>query len=548
MKKVFYFLMFLTYSGFSCFGQTFADEGKQVSDLKSLHASYPELTRLVSIADSPGGRKVWAMTIGNGDVDNHPGIAIVSGVEGSDVYGPTLVLKIMDDLLQNSQTDSIRHLLDSVSFYFFPNMNPDATEQYFSTLKYERAGNDRATDDDRDGRINEDPFEDLNGDGMITQLRIKDPGGEWIIHPSDDRILIRADKKKGEKGKYLLISEGIDNDQDRKFNEDGAGGINVNRNLTFQYVHFNPGSGEFPVSEPESRGLLDFLYQQWNIFCVFTIGPADNLAKPMAYDESKATAEIVTGIQEKDAILNALVSDKYNEITGKKDRAELKTFEGGFMQWAYFHYGRQSYGTPAFYIPEIKIKKDSSDMKEDKAEEFNPEVNFLRWADSLLVEPYFMNWTKIEHPDFPGKEVEIGGIYPFAMKNPPYGMMDSLAKSHGKFIVWLASLRPALEIINLKTTDLGNQVYRLELDIYNRGIFPAMSGIGEKTRWVKKPKISLSLQEDQNLLSGKEITLLDQLEGDAVTHFSWLIRGKGKINLETGAPQTGIQNQLIDLK
>jgi hypothetical protein len=134
------------------------------------------------------------------------------------------------------------------------------------------------------------------------------------------------------------------------------------------------------------------------------------------------------------------------------------------------------------------------------------------------------------------------------MNNPPYGMMDSLAKSHGKFIVWLASLRPELEIINLRTTDLGNQVYRLELDVYNRGIFPAMSGIGEKTRWVKKPKISLSLQDDQNLMSGTDITLVDQLEGDSVIHFSWLIRGKGRINLETGAPQTGIQNQLIDLK
>lgn len=548
MKKVFYFLIIITYSGFSCFGQSYADQNTLVSVLKSLNESYPGLTRLVPIAQSAADRKVWAMTIGSGDVDNHPGIAVVSGVDGSYVSGPTLVLKIMENLLQSSQTDSIRHLLDSVSFYFFPNMNPDATEQYFATLKYERFGNDKATDDDRDGRINEDPYEDLNGDGMITQLRIKDPGGAWIPHPSDNRILVRADKKKGEKGNYILISEGIDNDQDKKFNEDGPGGINFNRNLTYQYVHFSPGSGEFAVSESESRGLLDFLYQQWNIFCVLTIGPADNLSNPMIYDESKATSEIVSGIQEKDAMLNALVSDKYNEITGKKDHVELKTFEGGFMQWVYFHYGRQSYGTPAFYIPEIKVKKDSTDMNQGKSDTFSPEVNFLRWADSLLVEPFFMNWTRIEHPDFPGKEVEIGGIYPFVMKNPPPAMMDSLAEIHGKFMLWLASLRPELEVINLKTTDLGNQVYRLELDVYNRGIFPAMSGIGEKTRWVKKPKISLSLQEDQNLLSGKEITLLDQLEGDSVAHFSWLIRGKGKIDMEIGAPQTGIKNQSIDLK
>lgn len=548
MKKVFYFLLFITNSSLHCFGQSYIDHQTLGSLLKKLNTDFPDITRLESIARSPGGRDIWALTIGKGDVDNHPGLAIVSGVDGSYVAGPALIMIFTQSLMGNSQTDSISHLLDSVTFYIFPNMNPDASEQFFSIPQYERVANDKATDDDRDGRINEDPFEDLNRDGMITQVRIKDPIGEWILHPADPRVLIKADKKKGEKGQYILISEGIDNDQDKQYNEDGHGGINFNQNLSFQYVHFRPGSGEFPVSEPESRGLLDFLYERWNVFCVFTIGPSDNLSKPMSYDESKATAEIVTGIQEKDAILNTLVSDKYNEFTGEKNQTGLKTFEGGFMQWAYFHYGRQSYGTPAFYIPEIKIKKDSAGLNNEKPDEFNREVNFLKWADSLLLEPFFESWTRIEHPDFPGKEVEIGGIYPFKMVNPPPWMLDSLAESHGRFIIWLASLRPELKILNMKTTDLGSQVYRIEIDVYNQGIFPAMSGIGEKTRWVKKPRISLELQENQALLSGKKITLLDQLEGDSLAHFSWLIQGKGKLTLEIGAAQTGLQKQSIELK
>jgi hypothetical protein len=548
MKKALYFLILITYSGFNCFGQKYIDQQTLGSFLKKLNTTYPGLTRLESIARSPGGREIWALTIGKGDRDNHPAIAIVSGVDGTYVSGPALTMKFTEKLLKSSNSDSISHLLDSLTFYIFPNMNPDASEQFFNTLKYERQGNDEATDDDRDGRRDEDPFEDLNRDGMITQVRIKDPTGEWIIHPSEDRIMIRADKKKGEKGEYILITEGIDNDLDKQYNEDGPGGINFNQNLPFQYEHFKPGAGEFPVSEPESRGLLDFLYQKWNVYCVFTFGPADNLSKPIPFDESKATAEIVTGIQEKDAQINALVSDKYNEFTGKKDQTTEKTFGGGFMQWAYFDYGRQSFGTPAFYIPEIKIEKDSTDATHSNEQEFHPEVNFLQWADSLLVVPYFVDWTEIEHPDFPGKVAEIGGIYPFAMKNPPPWMLDSLAESHGKFIIWLASLRPDIEVLNLKTTDLGNQVYRLELDVYNRGIFPAMSGIGEKTRWVKKPKISLETQENQALLSGNKITLLDQLEGDSRTHLSWLIQGKGVLSLEIGAPQTGLQTQSIDLK
>lgn len=548
MKKVFYFLILIIYACFNGFAQSYVDRQAFVSSLKKLNATYPDLTRLELIAKSAGNREIWAMTIGKGDRDNHPGIAIVGAIDGSYVSGPALSMKFSEKLLKNSNLDSISHLLDSVTFYIFPNMNPDATEQFFSPLKYERQRNDKTTDEDRDGRFDEDPFEDLNRDGMITVIRIKDPTGEWIIHPSDDRILIKADKKKGEKGEYILITEGIDNDLDKQFNEDGPGGINMNQNLPFKYVHFKPGAGEFPVSEPEIRGLLDFLYQKWNIYCVFTFGPADNLSNPIPFDESSANEEIVTGIQEKDALINALASEKYNELTGKKDQTSPKTFDGGFMQWAYFHYGRQSFGTPAFYIPEVKINKDSAETKDSKQEEFNPEVNFLRWADSVLVNSYFVDWTKIDHPDFPGKEAEIGGIYPYQMKNPPAWMIDSLAESHGKFIVWLASLRPDIDVLNLKTIHLGNQVYRLEMDVYNRGIFPAMSCIGEKTRWVKKPKISLGLQEDQALLSGKKVTLLDQLEGDSRMHLSWLIQGKGELTLEIGAPQTGLQKQSIDLK
>lgn len=267
---------------------------------------------------------------------------------------------------------------------------------------------------------------------------------------------------------------------------------------------------------------------------------------PFSHNEEAATGKIITGMQEKDVVLNAMVSEKYNELTGKKEQAALQVFNGGFLQWVYFHYGRQSYGTPGFYIPEIKLPEDSASSDRDK-QKFNDQVNFLRWADSLLAEPYFIPWEKFEHPGFPGKEAEIGGIYPFQMKNPPSRMIDSLGEVHSRYIIWFAGLRPRIEMLNLKTTDLGGQLYRLEFDVYNRGIFPAMSGIGEKTRWVKKPRISLAPAEDQEILSGKKITLLDNLDGDTGIHMSWLISGKGNVSIEIGCPQTGYLTESIDL-
>jgi hypothetical protein len=54
--------------------------------------------------------------------------------------------------------------------------------------------------------------DDLDGDGNITQMRIKDPNGEYKADPKDPRILVRIEP--GEKGEYTLLgSEGIDNDK-----------------------------------------------------------------------------------------------------------------------------------------------------------------------------------------------------------------------------------------------------------------------------------------------------------------------------------------------
>jgi hypothetical protein len=530
-------------------GQVSYRDHKELSlTLQDLQTKYPRITKLISLTKTQGGKDIWALEIGKVNNENQPGLAILGGVDGSYISGPELCLRFAEEILSSSTTDSIRNLLDSVTFYIIPNVSPDASEQYFNDLKYIRRKNSRDTDDDRDGRVNEDPYEDLNMDGMITSLRIRDPKGTWIIHPDDERIMILADKTEGEKGQYILISEGVDNDLDKDFNEDGPGGIIFNKNMPYKFEHFKPGAGDFPVSENETKAVLDYLYEKWNVFAVFTFGPSDNLSAPQQFNKSEAEKQLISSILESDATINSFISKKYNEISGEKSHPETRVSNGGFMQWAYFHYGRLSFGTPAFYIPEIKVKPDSLETSKKKMEEFNPDVNFMRWADSIFQEEYFLNWTPIQHPDFPDHHVEIGGLYPYVRNNPPASLLDSISTTHNKFIVWLSSQRPVLQIINVQSESIGKNVYRLEMDIYNRGYFPALSEIGIKTRWMKKPKISLTIDQGQEIISGRPIQLLDKLEGETGHHLSWLVKEKGTVKVEAGAPQTGIQVIEVELK
>ena len=219
------------------------------------------------------------LKIGAGAMDQKPAIAVVGGVEGYHVLSVELALQFAEKLVANHAS-----VLDKTTFYVFPNMSPDAYEQYHAALKYERRGNAVAADHDRDGRSGENGYTDLNGDGLITWMRVEDPTGEWIVSKEDDRVLVKADRAKGEAGKYSLYKESKDDDKDGKFAEDPKEGIAFNKSLTYKFPVFEPLAGDIAVSQKESRALLDYLFDQWNIFAFVTFSPANNLSSPLKYN------------------------------------------------------------------------------------------------------------------------------------------------------------------------------------------------------------------------------------------------------------------------
>ncbi|WP_268121617.1 M14 family metallopeptidase [Roseivirga pacifica] len=505
--------------------------------LRSL-ASSSSSASLESLTKTLGGKDIWMLTLGTGDVDNKPAIAVVGGVEGKHLLGVEMAVRFAEDVIANRS-----ELLENTTFYVFPNMSPDATEQYFAALKYGRSGNAKPTDDDRDGRLDEDPFEDLNGDGMITMMRVYDETGDWTTHSADARVMVKADKSKGEKGTYKYFTEGRDNDLDGKFNEDGQGGIHFNKSLTYEYAYFTPGAGEHPVSELENRALLDMLYTKWNIFSVVTFGPGNNLSLPWKYNRAGASKRVVTSILNGDDDINQLVSSKYNEIVGLKDAPRSGDQGGDFYQWAYFHFGKLSFGTPGWWVPTAKGDSTAAPNK-DK----NAEVNFIRWAAQEGINNAFVEWTAIDHPDFPGQKVEVGGVAPFLMMNPPLEKIGDLGEKHAEFIAELAGMQPEIKLVNVKSESVGKGLTRITADLYNAGTLPTHSTMGQRSRWLRRVKVALQLDGNQEVVSGRKVQLIRNVDGDEAQQLTWLIKGKGSVTIEAGAPHTGIVSSSVDLK
>ena len=543
MRKIIFVTLYVLLAG-GVHAQAYSSYAEQNNRLNALVKAYPTVASITSLTKTNGGKDIWLLTIGLGNTSSKPAIVVIGGTEGNHLLGSELAIGFAENLLKGSNTDSIKNLLEKTTYYVFPNMSPDAMEQYFSKLKYERSGNATETDDDRDGKLNEDGFDDLDGNGKITMMRVESPVGEYKLHPDDTRVLVKADATKGEKGTYLLLMEGIDNDKDRQLNEDGEGGIAFNKNLTYKHGTFAPGAGDFPVSEKESRALLNFLYDAFNVYAVISFGSNNNLSTPVAYNALAARERILAGYLEPDAKVNSMVSELYNNVTRLKDAPKTSTAGGDLLSWGYYHYARYSFSTPGWWVPKAKpdtAKKEKAFTVEDAT------ANYLRWSQQQGITNTFTDWKIVQHPDYPNQKVEVGGLDPFVLINPPYKLVADLVKKHTYFLVRLADQQPVIDVMNVKTDKLGDGLTRVSFDVINKGGLSTHSKLGERSYFLKKLKIAVKTMANQEVVGGRKINLLNSLEAAASQSFSWLIKGRGKLVIEINCPTAGVKNVEVTL-
>jgi hypothetical protein len=257
------------------------DHAALTSALRALAGAHKPAARLESIGRSRGGRDIWALEIASpGGVApaKRPALLVAAGFEGDHLVGGEIALAVARHLLENRETDAaVKDRLAASTVYVLPRLNPDGLEGYFAPLKTGLRTNTTPRDDDNDGRVDEDGPEDLNGDGLITVMRVKAAGGEYIVDPEEPRLMKRADPKKGETGAYRLYLEGVDNDGDGFLNEDPPGGVDLNRNFTHEYPYYQPDAGPHMVSEAETRALMDWVLAHRNVAAILTFGESDNL-------------------------------------------------------------------------------------------------------------------------------------------------------------------------------------------------------------------------------------------------------------------------------
>jgi hypothetical protein len=251
----------------------YRNAGEVQSFLGTLRQNNPANVTLHKIAASPGGKDITLLEIGS-QLKEAPAVFVGANFEGTQPLSTEGALLLASMLLDSSRYSK------NVKWYILPLPNPDAAATFFAPVRWERSANAKEVNNDEDDQVNEDGPDDLNGDGLITMMRVEDPEGSYIVSTKDARMMMKADPKKGERGKYKLYPEGLDNDGDGIYNEDGPGGVNVGVNFPHLFNSRDKESGLWPGEAPEAYGILKFIFDHPEIVMVYTLGSSDFCLTP----------------------------------------------------------------------------------------------------------------------------------------------------------------------------------------------------------------------------------------------------------------------------
>ncbi len=529
---------------------------------RQIQKAYPDLVTMESIGKSYLGKDIWALTITDfkaGKPENKPAFYIDGNIHSNEVQGTEVALYTAWYLTENyKDVKFIKELLQEKTFYILPTINPDGRDDFLKNLN--NANTPRSglvpVDDDEDGLVDEDDFDDLNGDGEITLMRRKSKTGRYIPHPEDPRQMIMA--KPGEPGEYELLGyEGLDNDGDGLVNEDRKGYYDPNRDWGWgwqpDYIQF--GAYRYPFSLPESRAVANFVMKHPNIAGsqhyhnyggmllrgpgseedAFTFTPADIAI----YDVLGKTGEkMIPG---------------YKYLISYKD---LYSTYGDFSNW--MHAGR---GVVSF-VNELMTSYLLFDKKEGTNIGRFDNNEFYEFDKLLLFGDAFVEWKPYKHPNY--GDIEIGGFKKNYVRNYPGFLIEQDAHRNMAFTLFHAYHTPKLEVIDVKSKPLGNGLTQITATITNMRLIPTHLAHDVKHKINPPDLITLKnenvvasmLMENADLNIGKEIkgfppatVAVENIAGMATVKVRWIVRGNPKTySIEINSAKGGLKTHTGNLQ
>jgi hypothetical protein len=514
---------------------------------RRLQAAHPNTCRLSSIGKSHEGRDIWLITVTDftkGTDRSKPAMYIDGNIHSNEIQGTEFSLYTAWYLCEmQGQNAWIDSLLTERTLYIVPTINPDGRENY---LKEPNNASSPRTglvprDNDGDGVIDEDTYDDIDGDGHITQMRRRSAYGRMMPSPEEPRLLIAA--PPGAFGGWeSLGGEGLDNDGDGAINEDGVGGYDPNRNWPWRWQpqYVQGGSDFYPTSLPETRAVVDFVTAHPNIAGAQSYhnsggmilrgpGSPQDEYRPQdvrVYDELGRTGErILPG---------------YRYMTVWKD---LYIVWGGELDWFYGARGIVTFSNELWTsFKEFETAERTTNRYDQQSYEFDR---------LLLFRDAFVEWKPFNHPQY--GPIEVGGFKKTYGRAEPGFLLQAEAHRNMAFTLYQTYEMPKVEVDSIVARSLGNGLTEVTAIVANRRLVPTHTQQDVENKITPPDYVALT---GGTVIAGYRVTNertgesieqesnparmeLTNIAGRALERIKWIVRGNGPFTVTVTSEKGG---------
>jgi murein tripeptide amidase MpaA len=452
---------------------------EMTSLLQTIAQAYPQIVSVASIGKSHEGRDIWCVTVTarhTGEAIDKPAFWIDGNIHAGELTASTACLYYLHQLVTRYGSDTdITRLLETRALYIVPRLNPDGAEWALADKpKYIRSST-RAYPYDEDFVEGLD-VEDVDGDGRVLSMRIKDANGPYKKHADEPRLLVLREPEDHEGEFYRLIPEGMLAHWDGvniRVNPNKEG-LDLNRNFpAYWRQEFEQyGAGPYPTSEPEVRTMVDFVVKHPNICGGISYHTHSGvILRPMGTESDRDMLPEDLWVYQK-------MGSKGAEMTGypcisiyEEFRYHPKEVITGCQDWMYEHLGMM------FYTVEIWAPNREAGIENYKwidwyrSHPVEDDITLLRWSDDKLGGEGYIDWYPFEHPQL--GPVELGGWNKLGVwRNPPKHLLEKEVRRFPEWMTWHALATPKLELYRVDTTPLGEGVFHIRLAVQNTGYLP----------------------------------------------------------------------------
>ena len=536
--------------------------------LRLMERTWPQFLTLQSAGMSYGGREMWVMTINNpetGDEMDKAAMYIEANVHGNEIQGAEVTLYTIWYLMENyGRIEEITRLVDERVFHLVPSVNPDGRDYFLDEAGAGARTGHVPVDSDGDGVADEDGPDDLNGNGVIEQMRkyVPGQGTHRISHDNPRRLEPVA---PGEFGDWILLGrEGIDNDGDGRVDEDPVGGYDPNRNYAadWQPNYIQGGSMNYPFELPEARALNDFMVARPNIAGMQSFhnsggmilrgpGAAWQGTYPSAdirvYDELGETGERMLPYYNYYVIWRGLYTVHGGSIDWTNDGLGIISFSNEL--WS----GGQYFNSPLL-----------QEQQQDPDSPISGQRSRFFFDDFLEFGDQYMEWTPFDHPQFGA--VELGGWKKLSGRVNPRFMSMELFHRNMAFTLYHADQMPLMSMGETSVERVEGNIFRVRIDIRNERLIPTITERGRRNNVVRPDLITVEGNVDiiaagwvPNKFRPGPTQMIDQEELDRILVRSghpgrttrtieYLVRGSGSMTVQYSAVKGGTVQATVQLR